>query len=200
MYKPIVIFLSFAVCLMFSVNVISADTNPSTLQIHLTLVNTSSLYYSYTTGPSIPGSMPGILPHQPYFEGMEDISQKRSIATLIPYSGTVYNITLSSESNSYTLKTNQSINNSDTFLVLAEGNSSTVNNRMPMINDKTFLMKISPSFAYGLGVYRPIKITLNYNNTINLEDAITLYRGAHELEIKSNKTGNSQSLAMTQIV
>jgi hypothetical protein len=73
------------------------------------------------------------------------------------------------------------------FLAFTEGDWQTIRNRIPLIEADQFLNKIAPSFAYGLGIYYPIKILLKYRD-IDIEGDVKMEKGAHVLVIENNGT------------
>ncbi len=85
------------------------------------------------------------------------------------------------------LKISSQLVGSQTLLAFTEGYHMTIRNRIPLIIAGQFLTKIAPSFAYGLGVYYPIKVMLKYSD-IDLEGNINMQRGVHRLVIENNGT------------
>ncbi len=91
----------------------------------------------------------------------------------------------------HTIKISQFARNSRIFLVFTKGNWQTIDNRMMLIESGQFLAKISPSFAFGLGIYYPIKMLLNYSD-IDIEGNLILRKGTHKLTLDYNDTTNGK--------
>ena len=100
-------------------------------------------------------------------------------------------------SHSYTI--NQSLSNSQTFLVFTEGDYNSIQNRMRSIKDSRFLLEVSPTFSYGLGGKNPIKILINYTN-INIDGTFIFRQGVHEITIESNKTQEGKILIINETI
>jgi|GEM_PF-2870420 len=80
----------------------------------------------------------------------------------------------------HSLTLSQGIQNSKSFLVFSSGSWRTIDDRMDLIEKREFMSKDSPSFAYGLGLERAIKILLSYGN-IDIVDDLILQAGTHDI-------------------
>ncbi|MFQ5647789.1 MAG: hypothetical protein ACE5FW_00995, partial [Candidatus Aenigmatarchaeota archaeon] len=80
----------------------------------------------------------------------------------------------------------QNLTNSHAFVVFSEGDQAAIENRMPLIEGHEFLKKISPSFAYGLGLLHPIKVLLE--SAIDLQNDLILHEGLHEVLFEYNQS------------
>ncbi len=96
---------------------------------------------------------------------------------------------------SHYLTINQNLTNSKSFLVFTKGDQTTIENRIGLIEAGTFLLNIAPSFAYGLGLYHPIKILLTYTD-IDVQTSLILQTGYHELEFESNSTDSKVAVVI----
>ena len=83
-------------------------------------------------------------------------------------------------------------------MVFTEGDWYTIENRLPLLEgSKEFLRKISPSFAYGLGVYYPVKAVLNYNRTMEINNTMTFEKGTTTLLVENKDTINNITPVIT---
>ena len=81
------------------------------------------------------------------------------------------------------------------FLVFTKGDWRAMEEKMGMIKSYEFLKQISPSFGYGLGLYRTIKSLLDYNK-IDVQSDLILNPGTHKLIFESNKTDSGYALTI----
>jgi len=96
----------------------------------------------------------------------------------------------------HSLTLSQGIQNSRSFLVFSSGNWKTIDDRMGLIENREFMSKDSPSFAYGLGAERIIKILLSYGN-IDIVDDLILQAGTHD--IITENIGRSGAQVMLRV-
>jgi hypothetical protein len=106
---------------------------------------------------------------------------------LVPFGSKPISVGLNKNEYSHTIRVEQELENSNVFLVFSSGDWRNINKRMDLVESGKFLSEISPSFSFGLGVYHPIKIILEYAN-INIAKGLVLQRGAHNIAIESNGT------------
>jgi hypothetical protein len=64
---------------------------------------------------------------------------------------------------------------------------------MLLIEEGSFLSKISPSFSYGLGAKNPVKMVLNYSD-IDIQGIFIFRQGVHEITVESNKTASGKKI------
>jgi hypothetical protein len=95
----------------------------------------------------------------------------------------------------YTLKLVDNLTHSNVFLVFSRGDWKEVENRMSLVEGKTFLLKPSPSFGFGLGVYYPAEIMLLYSD-IDIQGSDIIQKGYHTISITSNKTDEQNAVVV----
>jgi parallel beta-helix repeat protein len=98
----------------------------------------------------------------------------------------------------HTLKMDQDLSNPKILLAFAKGDWKTIDNRIGIIESGEFFLKISPSFAFGLGVYHPIKMILNYTD-IDIENNLILNKGLNKLALESNSTTSAKRLIIKRV-
>ena len=167
-----------AFTLLSGTSVFSSPDNTA-LTIKLTLPDNSQSIYIPGTGYLDPDSRGNWTNPPHYFIS----SQGNGIVYSLIH-GYQYPLSLGLESTpqNHTLVLNQTITNSNAFLVFSQGNWETVQNRMLQIETGSFLKAISPTFGYGLGTEHPIKILLKVPEA-DLDSSLIIRRGNHELKL-----------------
>jgi len=101
---------------------------------------------------------------------------------LVHASGKPEYIELTQGSSSHTMSLNNG-NSGKTFLVFTKGDWKNIEEKIGLIEAGEFLSKISPSFAYGLGLYHPVK-TIVEPEGMDILNELILNPGTHEISIE----------------
>jgi hypothetical protein len=113
---------------------------------------------------------------------------------LVHYYQDARSVGLERTSSNHTLVLVQNLTNSHALVVFTAGDWVAINNRMAMIESAAFMEKIAPSFAYGLGLFYPIKIILKTDTNI-LNDVI-IHTGTYPLSFTYNITEGEPGLTV----
>lgn len=70
------------------------------------------------------------------------------------------------------------------YLAFSQGDWKIIDNRIGDIEEGDFMDYVSPSFAFGLGTYHPLKVALRYSG-IDLDGAFTVSKGVFKLVIEN---------------
>lgn len=74
--------------------------------------------------------------------------------------------------------------NSRILLAFTRGNWDVIENRMPMIRWGTFFNYMYPSFGYGLGKDNDVKMLLEYDDDMDVNENLILNPGSHTLTVE----------------
>ncbi|MCJ7816958.1 MAG: hypothetical protein MUP55_03825, partial [Candidatus Aenigmarchaeota archaeon] len=94
------------------------------------------------------------------------------------------NLVTGSGSDSHFIEIEQELNSSRVYLTATQGDWQAMENRIPLIEAGRFLSQISPSFAFPLGGFYPIRLLLKYPN-IDLAGDMVIGKGQHKLVIEN---------------
>jgi len=62
-----------------------------------------------------------------------------------------------------------------------------IDNRLSIIKNGNFFTQIAPSFAYGLGLYHPLKMVLNCS-MVDIQNSLVINPGKHDILLEWNET------------
>ena len=79
------------------------------------------------------------------------------------------------------------------LLAFTQGNWETMDNRVTDIEEGKFMGYVSPSFAFGLGSYHPLKVALRYAG-IDIDGSLSLSRGIYKLVIENKGQSGGRPL------
>jgi hypothetical protein len=108
-------------------------------------------------------------------------------------------IRVSRSAASHTLEINQDLEKSRIFLVFSEGNYQAIERNIGLIEQGSFLSQITPSFAYGLGMFYPLRLVLEYAD-IDLDGDFSLRKGSYKLAISYQGLAGTRPLISIRIV
>ncbi|MFH1172035.1 MAG: LamG domain-containing protein, partial [Nanoarchaeota archaeon] len=117
------------------------------------------------------------------------------VSGLVNYEGTFRKFYTENTTINHMIGLSQDFTNSKVFLAFTNGDWKRFEQQTTNLERKTFLNFVSPSFAYGLGLYLPIKILLEYSD-IDIQGDQIIRKGYHEITLESNATGTQKALAI----
>jgi hypothetical protein len=79
------------------------------------------------------------------------------------------------------------------YLAFSQGGWQVIDERMVDIESGEFMDYVSPSFAFGLGTYHPLKVALSYTG-IDIEGGLALSRGIYKLVIENRGQSSGRPL------
>ena len=79
------------------------------------------------------------------------------------------------------------------YLAFSQGDWQAVDERIADIESGDFMDYVSPSFAFGLGTYHPLKVVLRYTG-IDIEGGLALSRGIYKLVIENKGQSGGRPL------
>ena len=82
------------------------------------------------------------------------------------------------------------------FLAFSQGGWQAIDGRMGEIEGGEFLDHVSPSFAFGLGTWHPLKVALGYTG-IDIEGGLAVSKGIYKLVIENK--GQSGGMPLVEI-
>jgi len=91
----------------------------------------------------------------------------------------------------HSIEIRQDIKNSRVFLTFTKGGWQIIDKNINLIEAGEFLSCITPSFAFGLGNFYPIKLLLSYMD-IDITGDMVLQRGEHRLIIENTGTSGNR--------
>ncbi|MFH1294405.1 MAG: helix-turn-helix domain-containing protein [Candidatus Aenigmatarchaeota archaeon] len=157
-----------------------------TMQIMLTINGTGNNVYVPGTGVLNAGSLGSlsVTPNDYYLVSYAGGAMRG----LVFFYQTPTSLVASNTSTNHTLTMNSVMKNSNTFLVFSKGDWNNVNNLIGIIESGTFLLRHSPSFAYGLGTKSVVSIMLKYGNIDVLGETI-FGRGDRTINLVNQNAG-----------
>lgn len=180
---------TFAFLLLFA-----AGAYAQTLDVTLKVNDNSNIVYIPASGAgSIPASG---LAEQTYTSPssfyLASIGPDYLLA-LVNYAGKPFSLSAKKTGSSHYLTVSQSLEGSNAFLVFSKGNQNTIENRLPLIREGSFLEYAIPAFGFGLSNTQLIKMALSYPN-IDIEGLDILSSGLHSLIIEKKGTQDGKPL------
>jgi len=162
------------------------------VQIKLKL-NTSNTVYIPGTGEVLSTAVTNTTYSSPPSYYLSSDSSNSLKALVFSYQTPVH-LKLSKGASSYhTLETSQYITNAKSFLVFTKGDWRTVDSKMGIVKDGSFMQNIEPSFGYGLGLYYRIKLITNYDS-INITGNFTASRGTYNFIFENTGNINNKNI------
>ncbi len=79
------------------------------------------------------------------------------------------------------------------FLAFSQGGWQVIDERMGDIEGGDFLDHVSPSFAFGLGTWHPLKVALGYSG-IDIEGGLAVSKGIYKLVIGNKGQSSGRPL------
>ena len=79
------------------------------------------------------------------------------------------------------------------FLAFSQGDWQAIDERMGDIERGEFLDYVSPSFAFGLGTWHPLKVALSYTG-IDIEGGLAVSKGIYKLVIENKGQSGGRPL------
>ena len=153
----------------------------STLSLRLTLNTTSHNVYVPGTGEASSSALSGFTTYPnpdnffvaSYFSGL--------LVALAAGDGQA--LTTEGGSGVYTIGFDQSLGE-PALLAFTQGDWQTVDSRTTDMESGDFLKAVSPSFAFGLGTYHPLKVALQYTG-IDIDGSLRASKGLFKLVIEN---------------
>lgn len=85
------------------------------------------------------------------------------------------------------------------YLAFTSGDWQTVDDRMGDIESGDFMDYVSPSFAFGLGSYHPLKVALRYSG-IDIDGGLSISKGFFKLVVENMGESGGRPLVMIRNV
>ncbi len=166
----------------------AAGVYAQTLDVTLKIDDNSNTVYIPASGAgSIPAST---LTEQTYTAPssfyLASIGSEYLLA-IVNYAGKPFSLSAKKAGGSHYLTVSQALEGSNTFLVFSKGNQNTIENRLPLLKEGSFLEYATPTFGFGLSNTQLIKMALSYTS-IDIEGLDILSSGLHSLVIEKKGT------------
>ncbi len=118
------------------------------------------------------------------------------VAGLITTTG--YALRMRNQTTTHSIQLEQLLSGSMVLLPVTKGDWRTINDQVTAIESGDFMIKIAPTFSFGMGIYYPIKIVLAFSD-IDIQGDLILEPGLHKIEIQSNKTASQKAVYIRKL-
>ncbi len=143
---------------------------------------------------TVPGTSDDLSFEDPYYSVSK--LDDDTLFALVFHSSTPESATASETTQNHTIELTLWVEDSEAFLVFTKGEEANIKNRLDLIESLEFMTHISPSFGFGLGLYHPIKVLIEFTD-IDIVSNLLVSQGSHEITFDFNETvGDKPGIAV----
>ena len=155
------------------------------VQIRLSLNNTENTVYIPGNSTSDSGTwLSESIFTSPTHNYIASYNNTNILSAMISAAGQTHSVLVNGTGTNHSIGLNMSVINSRALLAFTSGDWKTVEDDISNIENGAFFTFIQPSFSYGIGLYVPLKIMLEYTN-LNITNNDLFHLGRLRLMIEN---------------